>query len=108
MIALLSQYWYVPAIIVLALAFYVTNRFLKGKAKSIALQYLLAGEKLVFTTTESKLSVIAAVGYSALPPFAKALISPIAFELLVTNTYDEAKSLVDKLHADPSVPVVKK
>lgn len=107
LLALATQYWYVLAIVVLALAFYVTERSLKGKAKATALQYLLAGEKLVFTTTESRLSVVAAAGYVALPSAVKALVSPVAFELLVNNTYNEVKDLVDKLHADPSVPVSK-
>lgn len=107
LLALLSTYWYVPAIIVITLGFYLVNRFLKGQARTTALKYLLAGEKLVFTTTESKLSVIATVGYTALPAAVKSMVSPVAFELTVTELYDEVRHLVDELHADPSVPVKK-
>jgi hypothetical protein len=101
---LLVTYWYVWSIAVVALGFYVSNRALKGQIRTHALVYLLAAEKLVFTTTESKLTVISVAAYAALPAPLKAMVSPVAFEIMVTELYDEAKKLVDELHADPSVP----
>jgi hypothetical protein len=103
----LVQYWYLIALVVVVAAIYGANRLLKGRAKAVALQYLLAAEKMVFTTTESKLTVVADLGYKALPVAVKALVSPVAFELMVTSAYGEVKGLIDKLNADPSVPAQK-
>lgn len=100
-----TNYWYVLVLIVLVLVVFLVHRYLKGKAKTVALQYLLAAERMVFTTTESKLSVVSFVAYKALPAPIKAMISPLAFELLVTSAYDQVKELIDKLNADPSVPL---
>jgi hypothetical protein len=100
----LAQYWYVLAFVVLALAIYLVNHYSKGTARATALRYLLAAEKLVFTTTEAKLSVVADVGYKALPSTVKTLISPLAFEVIVIRAYNEVKELVDKLNPDPIVP----
>lgn len=107
MINYLEQYWYVLALIVLAVAFYLVKRYLKGKERSVALQYLLAAEKMVFTTTESRLSVVSDLGYKSLPKFVKAMVSPLAFELLVTSVYNEIKDLVNSLHEDKTAPVSK-
>lgn len=99
------QYWYVLALVVLVVAYYGVNRYLKGRVKSVALTYLFAAEKMITTSTEAKLSVVSAVGYKALPPIVRTMVSPMAFELTVISAYNEVKDLIDKLHADPSVPM---
>jgi hypothetical protein len=108
MMDFITNYWYLFALVILALAMVGANRLLKGKAKTVALQYLVAAEKMVFTTTESKLSVVSIAAYKALPTAVKAIVSPFTFEMLMTSSYDEAKSLIDKLHEDPSIPMEKK
>lgn len=105
MLVIVTQYWYVLALVLLVLAVLVVNRYLKGRAKTVALQYLLAAEHMILTTTESKLSIVSVVGYNALPTPIKTIVSPLAFDLLVTSAYNEIKDLVAKLDTDPSVPL---
>lgn len=105
--AFIVTYWYILAIIVVAIGLYVSNRSLKGQVRTHALKYLLAAEKLVFTTTETKLNVVSDAAYRALPSVVQVLLSPATFELIVANIYNEVKDLVDDLSADPSVPVQK-
>lgn len=106
MLVFLVTYWYVIAIVLVVLGFYIARQ-LKGTAKSTALQYLGAAEGMVFNSTETKLGVVSALGYKALPSVVKAVVSPSAFDVIVTACYAEAKKLVDDLHNDPTVPATK-
>lgn len=95
--AFLVTYWYLFAIVLVALAVLSIRYHLKGKARTTALKYLLAAEKMLFTNTDSKLAIVSTVAYDALPSFLRVFITPSAFKMLVTISYDEAKKLIEEL-----------
>ncbi|MDK7480995.1 hypothetical protein ACS2BX_25900 [Bacillus cereus group sp. BceL300] len=103
---MILQYWYLIALALVALGF-VATRYMKGKARKVALQYLLAAEKMTFTAVEAHLEVVTNVAYAALPAPIKVYITKDMFATIVKAAYEEVKELIGMLHEDESVPLQK-
>lgn len=103
---MLLQYWYLIALALVTLGFAAT-RYMKGRARKIALQYLLAAESMTPTVVESHLEVVTDAAYAAVPAPIKMYITKDMFATIVKATYEEIKELIRMLHDDESVPLQK-
>lgn len=91
----LVDYWYVIALAVVVLAYFLIKNQAKGKAKAEVLKYFAVAEKMVFDNMDEKLKFVASASYVALPKYVRSLISPALFTLIVTQSYDSIKALVE-------------
>lgn len=104
------QYWYSLVIIGALFGYfanYLVSNVAKGAATKVALEYLLAAEKVVFQDPAAKLAVISSTAYAALPSRIKVFLPLPIFTAIVTTVYEQVKTIVEELHNNPNVPANK-